>query len=438
MPIKASQPSDQTAANAAVDVCVLGGGAVGAVAMLLARRQGLNAIQILPQALPQALAANPHTVPRTYAIAPKSQAGLASLGVWDLLSASQVQVCTDMRVFWQGDAMPDDVEPIHLSAAQAGVAQLCSFVSEHDLLAALNTAMTVTGMLKAQRFYSSEQAPQLAQTAQGIHIMQAGHVTVLAKLCIIAEGAGSRSAAQLGLAPTVYDYGHSAVVAILHSDARDDSHTSKPNHTAWQWLGGSAQGNDVLALLPLPPLPSSGLACARYGLVWSQPTARAQQWCTATQQGAYSDLLAAIQARCGAQLGRLSLHSTVQQFPLTRNTAPSMIAPHVALVGDTAHKIHPLAGQGLNLGFEDVFTLFEVLTQREPWRGVGDARLLARYQRLRTAHAKPIDAVVHRIANRGRWHSGVRSVAQQALRAHNDFASLGAWVKRQLVQRVVR
>jgi ubiquinone biosynthesis UbiH/UbiF/VisC/COQ6 family hydroxylase len=430
-PATAQPPSTQNTVSTHVDICVLGGGAVASVAMLLARAQGLTALQILPHPF----AINSDAVPRTYAISPKSQTGLASLGIWGLLPTTQVKLCTDMRVFWQGGAMPDDVEPIHLSAAQAGVEQLCSFVSEHDLLVALNTAMTVAGVIKAQSFYSSAQAPQLAQTAQGIHITQAGDAQVLAKLCVIAEGAGSRSAAQLGLAPTVYDYGHSAVVAILHSDAEQSNHTAWQYHTAWQWLGASAQGHDVLALLPLPP---NALAAVRYGLVWSQPSAQAAQWCAAAQRGDHSNLLVAIQARCGSQVGQLSLHSAVQQFPLTRHVAPSVIAPHVALVGDSAHKIHPLAGQGLNLGFEDVFTLFDVLAHRESWRGVGDARLLARYQRLRTAHAKPMDAAVHGIANRGQWNSGARHLAQIVLRAHNDFATMGTWVKRQLVRRVVR
>jgi ubiquinone biosynthesis UbiH/UbiF/VisC/COQ6 family hydroxylase len=434
MQIKPSQTlahlSSDTAntTDAAVDICVLGGGAVGTAAMLLARAQGLTALHILPKPL----ALNPNAVPRTYAIAPKSKTGLSTLGVWGLLRDSQIQRCTDMRVFWQCDALTNDIEPIHFSAAASGVEQLCSFVSEQDLQMAFNTAMTVMGVAKVQRFYEASpvhQAPQLTQTPQGMRITQSGHTPVLAKLCIIAEGAGSRSAAQLGLAASVFDYAHSAVVAILHSDSK------QANATAWQWLGSSEQGDDVLALLPLPP---DDLATVRYGLVWSQPSEQAAQWCAAAQRGAHSMLLAAIQARCGSQLGLLSLHSAVQQFPLTRHVAPSIIAPNAALVGDSAHKIHPLAGQGLNLGFEDVFTLFDVLAQRESWRSIGDARLLARYQRLRAAHAKPMDAVVHSIANRGHWPSGVRSMAQRGLRLHNDFATFGIWVKRQLVQRVVR
>ena len=265
---------------------------------------------------------------------------------------------------------------------------------------------------------------------------------------MIAEGAASRSAAQLDLAPTVYDYGHSAVVAVLHSDTPCDA-------TAWQWLGGKALGSDVLALLPLPQdlsqeSPSTQTntnsntnappCAARYGLVWSQPSAHAQRWCNDTTV-ARDALLGAVQARCQAQLaniGTLSLHSAVQHFPLIRSTAPSLTAAHVVVLGDTAHKIHPLAGQGLNLGFEDVFTLFDVLAQRESWRNIGDSRVLARYQRRRQAHAAMMDGAVHRIANRAHWHSVASGVAQQILRLHNDFPAVGVWFKGKLVQAMVR
>ncbi len=435
----ARQTAHQAGHESHVDICVMGGGAVASAAMLLARAQGLNAVHILPQT--NAVSSHaPVAVPRTYAIAPRVQAGLTAVGVWDLLPASQVQVCTDMRVFWQHDSSIEiNLEPIHLSAQQSGVPQLCNFVSEADLLAALNTAMVVTGRVKAQRFYAvdtPEQAPMLAHTAQGIRVSQAGYAPLTAKLCLIAEGAASRSAAQLDLAPTVYDYGHSAVVAVLHSDM-------PCNGTAWQWLGGKTLGSDVLALLPLPALPTlpnQARCAARYGLVWSQPTAQAQQWRSDTAE-VHNALLAAVQNRCHAQraqIGTLSLHSAVQQFPLTRCTAPQWVAKNVVLLGDTAHKIHPLAGQGLNLGFEDVFELFDVLAQREPWRSIGDTRLLQRYQRRRLAHAAPIDAIVHAIASRSRWHSTASATMQHALRMHNDFPTLGAWFKRQLVQNIVR
>jgi 2-polyprenylphenol 6-hydroxylase len=396
-----------------VDICVLGGGAVGMTAMLLARHQGLSAVHVLPEA-PKVPA---HAVPRTYAIAPHVQDGLAQLGVWGLLDERDITRCEHMRVFWQAT---DTQEPLHLSAAESGLEQLCCFVAEDVLLNALSTAMTATRATQYQTVYSQQLVPAL-EPLDGVRVSLHGQAPIHAKLCIIAEGAVSRSAQQLNLAPTVYDYAHSAVVAVLHSD------TPAP-HTAWQWLGGPLQGHDVLALLPLP---AQGHG-ARYGLVWSQPSAQAKSW-----MGNDDAMLAAVQARVSSGVGLLSLHSAVQQFPLTNSTS-SLTAGHAVLVGDTAHKIHPLAGQGLNLGFEDVLSLFEVIAQREPWRSVGDARLLARYERQRSFRASTMARVVHGIANRGLWPDWMARLMVKGLQLQNDWSKVGGALRSAIVNEVVK
>jgi 2-polyprenylphenol 6-hydroxylase len=396
-----------------VDVCVLGGGGVGMMAMLLAKQQGLNAVQLL--AKPQFFSTQ--SVPRTYAIAPHVQAGLAAVGVWGLLGEAQIQRCEHMRVGWQqGDLQ----EPIHLSAAEAGIEQLCSFVAENDLTHALQTAINVTCASVNPIIHSIDTPPTLQRLDGGMRVTLANHTPIQAQLCIIAQGAASSAAQQLNLAPTIYDYSHSAVVAVLHSD------TSAPG-TAWQWLGGAAQGHDVLALLPLP----SEAQAARYGLVWSQPSERAQQWV-----GNESALMAAVQARVGSDVGQLSLHSSTQQFPIFKSAAP-FTTPHAVLVGDAAHKIHPLAGQGLNLGFEDVMVLFEVLSQREAWRSIGDERLLARYERQRGANAHVMGGIVHTLANRGLWPVWMESLAVKGLRFQNGYSSLGKLLRSAIVNKVV-
>jgi 2-polyprenylphenol 6-hydroxylase len=452
----------------ALDVCVLGSGPVASAAMLLARAQGLCAVQV---GAPAMFAGHQPAVPRTYAMSPRSQAGLAQLGVWGTLHDHQVQRCEHMRVFWQRSDAFETLEPVHLSARQAGVAQLCSFVSEQDLQQALNQALLqefsaghassgnqIPKPMPAH-LVSLDAAPELrlsfattlcaATSANsrptGIEVVCADQRTVHAQLCVVAQGAHSACAAQLGLAPTVYDYGHSAVVAVLQiktAQANQLQHlnqsaaqlmTAGDNTSAWQWLGGDTQGHDVLALLPLPSMDSDH----RFGLVWSQASTQAQQWCQAAAQGNTRGLLEAIQTRCGLPADTLSLHSAVQQFALTRSTAPSRVAPHAVLVGDSAHKIHPLAGQGLNLGFDDVFTLFEVLAQREPWRSVGDPNLLARYQRRRSAEQNMLIDVIDALARRGRWPRALRQSVEQGLRLHNALPSLGAMVKRAVVKRMV-
>jgi 2-polyprenylphenol 6-hydroxylase len=421
-----------------VDVCVLGAGPVAAAAVLQARQQHLRVIQIAPDAhIASNLSA---AVPRAYAIAPAVQQRLLQLGVWDLIDKKSLQRCTDMRVFWQSAAntlneRPNNY-PIHLSAEAAHVPELCTFVTEDVLQTALNTALLVTrGQSPANLFYDLKAAdlrPVLDVHAEGVHIHLKHQANVCAQLCVLAEGAYSNTALHLDRSPTVFNYDHQAIVAQLHAQVAADL-TPQLLQTAFQCLGDEVH-NDVLALLPMGRV--DGLEhSVRYGLVWSQPTASAKQYMENTDL-----LLKAVQDRLRhaapelLSAGALSLHSPVQQFPLFASHAPSYSAPRTALVGDTAHKIHPLAGQGLNLGLEDVFALFDIIAQREAWRGVGDARVLARYQRHRKAHVSLIDKFIHAIAMRYTWLQPITTAADLSLRLQSDIPLLGRWFR----QRVVR
>jgi ubiquinone biosynthesis UbiH/UbiF/VisC/COQ6 family hydroxylase len=140
---------------------------------------------------------------------------------------------------------------------------------------------------------------------------------------------------------------------------------------AWQWFGDDG----VIALLPLP-----GRALS---LVWSAPHSLAEQLPSLPPD----TLAERVTARSGARPGRLSPLGKAHAFPLKKLTVDRLVGPRIALVGDAAHVVHPLAGQGLNLGLQDVSTLLDVLRGREAWRDLGDLVLLRRYAR---ARAEPI------------------------------------------------
>jgi 2-polyprenyl-6-methoxyphenol hydroxylase-like FAD-dependent oxidoreductase len=151
----------------------------------------------------------------------------------------------------------------------------------------------------------------------------------------------------------------------------------------------------VLALLPLDR-PSAGLGLA---LVWSVPDALADELMALPE----ADFLTRLHDATAGQAGELRLTSARAQWPLALARAERVHGPGWVLVGDAAHVVHPLAGQGLNLGLGDVVELATVLAEREAWRPLGDRRLLARYARRRAAPvgamAQLTDGLLHLFAS---------------------------------------
>jgi ubiquinone biosynthesis UbiH/UbiF/VisC/COQ6 family hydroxylase len=186
----------------------------------------------------------------------------------------------------------------------------------------------------------------------------------LAALTLVAEGKASAERERLGAHMPVQAYGHSAVAARL---VGEQAHAG----VAHQWF----RSPDILALLPFDQ-PALGHGWA---LVWSQPHEQAQQWLQVPAE----EFEAALFDATGGAIGPLKLAGPRVAWPLAIGQAEPLCGPGWALLGDAAHLVHPLAGQGLNLGLADVMALADVLAQRESWRSLGDPALLARYARKR-------------------------------------------------------
>jgi 2-polyprenyl-6-methoxyphenol hydroxylase-like FAD-dependent oxidoreductase len=360
------------------DVCVRGTGVVGRSLALCLARQGLRiALQ------GEAPRAGAGADVRTYALNPASMALLSSLRVWEALPRDAATPVYDMHV--EGDASGAALD---FSAWQQHVRELAWIVDA----AALDQELA-----NAVRFapHVSELSPRAA---------------VEADLMAVCEGKGSASGAAVGAPIERHDYGQTAVAARLTA-------TRAHQGIARQWF----RSPDVLALLPFDR-PRAGHS---YGLVWSLPNDRARQLMALEAAGFEDALLEATGARCGD----LRLAAERAAWPLLLAHAQRWCGPGWVLLGDAAHVVHPLAGQGLNLGLADVRVLSRVIGEREAWRGVGDARLLRRYAREREmptrAMARLTDGLLQLFASPS---GGVRELRNRGLTLVNQFTPLKRWL----------
>ena len=324
----------QSAAMDSFDVHVLGAGIVGRSLALALARAGLRvALQ------PEAARAPAGDDVRAYALNTASVELLRGLKVWDALPAHAATAVLDMHV--QGDAHDAAID---FSAWRQHVSALAwttdAAVLERELAAAIRFAPHVTVI--------DDERP------------------VYAPLTALCEGKASATRAALGVAFERIEYGHLGVAARL---------TSSRAHAglARQWF----RVPDVLALLPFDtPQPGHSFA-----LVWSLPNARANELLGLDPAAFEQQLMLAT----GGAAGELKLASERAAWPLMQANAGAWCGPGWVLLGDAAHVVHPLAGQGLNLGLAYLAALVDVIEQREPWRALGDEKLLRRYARERVA-----------------------------------------------------
>ena len=331
------------------DAAIVGTGVVGLATALGLARQGLNVGLIGPRPRPHTATSAAPFDPRIYALAPASVALLERLGVWTRVARDRTAVVMRMRVF--GDAGDE----LTFDAYGAAVERLATIVEEAELIRVLDAAGDFQPSLaRLEHSFSS-----FEQQIDGL-LLRLDVGACRAGLLVGADGAQSAVRAAAGIGTDAKPYAQTALVANFECER---AHLG----TAWQWFTDEG----VVALLPLPG--------NRVSLVWSAPDTLATSLRALDPQ----QFAARVTTRSGRALGALSPIGSVHSFPLRLIRVPRAVGPFLALVGDAAHVVHPLAGQGLNLGLQDVDALLQSVSAREAFRPPGDAMVLRRYERAR-------------------------------------------------------
>lgn len=334
-----------------LDIIVIGGGVVGLSAALMAARQGLQVALVEAHAA-KVWQQNQADL-RVVALALDSQALLTSFGLWQDVLARRAFAYTQMTVF---DAV--ESTPLCFDAGDLGRTHLGHIVENDALVEVLWRA--VVDEVNIRR-YCPDKISGLYETESDVRVLLQSGNELYARLVIGADGATSMVRQLLGIKTDAHDYQQKAIVAFVEVELPH-------RNTAWQRF--TATG-------PLAFLPFGERCCS---IVWSLPEALADTWVQAEPVA----FCRALDSAFAGTLGKTRLCSARAAFPLHRRLAQRMIQGRTLLLGDAAHSVHPLAGQGVNLGLRDVSTLRDVLAaSRENTGDALNSLQLARWARSR-------------------------------------------------------
>ncbi|MCA3486878.1 MAG: UbiH/UbiF/VisC/COQ6 family ubiquinone biosynthesis hydroxylase [Rhodobacter sp.] len=357
------------------DILIVGGGLNGPALALALAQGGLRVTVIDARPAPDRAARGFDG--RAYALAIASKRLLTVLGVWPRV-ADRTQPILQIKA---SDGLAGaGAAPFFLTfdAAEIEEGPMGFLLEDRFLYSALHSAMSDTPGIT---LLSGESVVAQEVTATGAAVTLASGRTLTGHLLAGCDGRGSGTAERAGIRRIGWGYGQTALVTAV-------AHELPHNGIAHQFF----MPEGPLAILPLPGNFSS--------IVWTAAEARA----TAIQALSDSGYLAALRPRFGRFLGDIALAGERFTYPLSLSLATSYVAPRLALVGDAAHGVHPIAGQGLNLGLRDVAALAEVLLLAQR-RGedIGAIDVLERYQRWRrfdaTALALGMDTVNRLFSN---------------------------------------
>ena len=380
------------------DIIVVGGGIIGASFALQSNFQ----IVVVDRHPPPVVALDGEFDHRVYALTPTNMDLLQRLDLFQPADRARLGPIRAMEIF------SDKQAKLAFSARSAQRSELAVMI-EHGLLARRLTDKL--GVANHVHYLSDGVPKSVDIRADGVSLTLADGTKINANLLVGADGANSWVRDESGFSMREKDYEQIALVANFRCEKNHEQ-------IARQWF---AEGG-ILAWLPLPDNIIS--------IVWSLPLVRAEELSLQT-----SDAFSRAVAEAGMNhLGAMKLLSPIARFPLRSLRSDRVAGLRVALIGDAAHTIHPLAGQGLNLGLQDAMALTQVLQKKSAAEGVGDLAVLRRYERSR----KESVAAMHAVTDGLHGLFATDSALSVALRNGGlGVADKFPWLKKMLVARAI-
>ena len=314
------------------DIAIVGAGVVGLAAALMAAKRGLQ-VAIIEAHTPKVWKSDVPDL-RVYALALDNQHFLTQLGVWSNIQAKRVKSYNAMTVF-------DEVqgEPLQFNASELGQSCLGHIVENDVIVDVLWQALQLE---KNVQFYCPDKIKNIHANPNSVQLTLQSGIEFDALLAIGADGARSKVRELMGIESKTHDYQQKGLVAFVETEL---SH----QNTAWQRF---------LSTGPLAFLPFSDTVCS---IVWTLPNARADELLKVDAE----TFCLALDSAFAGTLGKTRLISERAAFPLQRQLADTMLKDRTLLLGDAAHAVHPLAGQGVNLGLRDVAELQKVFVSAQ-------------------------------------------------------------------------
>ncbi|WP_371055176.1 FAD-dependent monooxygenase [Rhodosalinus sp. K401] len=337
------------------DILVAGGGLTG-TALALALARGGHSVALIDPA-PAKARATPGFDGRSYALALASRRLLAALGVWDAVAEDAQPI---ERIAVSDGRAGEGASPLHLIFDHAEIEEgpMGHMVEDRHLRPALLAAVAAVPRIT---HVEGDRVTAQASGPAGVTVTLASGRTLSGALLVGCDGMASGTATRAGIRRTGWRYGQTALVCAI---AHERDH------------GGCAHQ----FFMPPGPLAILPLKGRRSSIVWTEEDATAREIQSMDDEG----YLSVLRPRFGDFLGEIALAGDRYTYPLTLSLAQSFVAARVALAGDAAHRVHPIAGQGLNAGLRDVGALAHVLAEaRRRGEDIGSTQVLLRYQRWR-------------------------------------------------------